>query len=172
MIIFGCDVSFSSHKTNRANDIYVLGKDFIQGVNGKTIYAEKMYITDLTEQDKKIVLSLPYNGDNSYLFVNSVEQLKFKTDNNQIKRVPLCLGNVSTRFSVTNIQKQDYMAMFMTLLLIINPLQLKQYMIFTGIYSKKWYCIKYLILFKKNTDISFNIDYKCNSLYFIKKSKV
>ena len=56
VIIFGCDMSFSSHTNNRANKIYVLGKDFIQGVNGATIYAEKMYKTDYTEQDKKFVL--------------------------------------------------------------------------------------------------------------------
>ena len=49
-------MSFSSHTNNRANKIYVLGKDFIQGVNGATIYAEKMYKTDYTEQDKKFVL--------------------------------------------------------------------------------------------------------------------
>ena len=34
IIIFGCDLSSSSHSTNRANNIYVLGKDFIQGING------------------------------------------------------------------------------------------------------------------------------------------
>ena len=64
-----------------------------------------MYKTDMTEQDKKFVLSLHYNGDNSYLFVNGVEQLKFKTKNSEIKRVPLPLGNISTDFSITNMQK-------------------------------------------------------------------
>ena len=53
VMIFDCDMSFSSHANNKANHIYVLGKDFIQGVNGTTIYAEKMYKTDFTEQDKK-----------------------------------------------------------------------------------------------------------------------
>ena len=32
VIIFGADMSFGSHERNRANNIYVLGKDFIQGV--------------------------------------------------------------------------------------------------------------------------------------------
>ena len=61
-----------------------------------------MYKTDFTEQDKKFVLSLRYNGDDSYLFVNGVEQLKFKTKNSEIKRVPLCLGNLSDNWSQTN----------------------------------------------------------------------
>ena len=32
VIIFGADMSFSSHERNRQNEIYVLGKDFTQGV--------------------------------------------------------------------------------------------------------------------------------------------
>ena len=74
VIIFSCDMSFSNHANNRTNNIYVLGKDFIQGINETTIYAEKMYKTDFTEQNKKFVLSLHCNGDNSYLLVNGVEQ--------------------------------------------------------------------------------------------------
>ena len=31
----------------------VLGKEFIQGVNGTTIYAEKMYSTNFTVTNKK-----------------------------------------------------------------------------------------------------------------------
>ena len=47
---------------------------------------QKLYKTDFTEQDKKFVLSLLYNGDDSYSFINGVQQ------------------------------KLDYLAMFMTLL--------------------------------------------------------
>ena len=64
-----------------------------------------MYKTDFTEQNKKFVLSLHYNGDNSYLFVNGDQQLRFKTKNDQIKRVPLTLGNLSADFSTTNATK-------------------------------------------------------------------
>ena len=105
VIIFGCDMSFSSPSNNRANNIYVLGKDFIQGINGTTIYAENMYKTDFTEQDKKFALSLQYNGDDSYLFVNGVQQLKFKTKESEIKRAHLSLGKLSTDFSTRNMTK-------------------------------------------------------------------
>ena len=57
---------FSIHSTNKANNIYVLGKEFVQGINGTTVYAEKIYKTNFTQADKKFVLSLHYNGDNSY----------------------------------------------------------------------------------------------------------
>ena len=35
--IFGVDTSSSIHATNRANNIYVMGKEFIQGINDTTI---------------------------------------------------------------------------------------------------------------------------------------
>ena len=36
-IIFGADLSSSSHDNNKK----ILGKDFVQGINGTTIYGEK-----------------------------------------------------------------------------------------------------------------------------------
>ena len=40
-IIFGADLSSSSSANNKKNNILVLSKDFVQGINGTTIYAEK-----------------------------------------------------------------------------------------------------------------------------------
>ena len=68
VLIFGADMSFSSHANNKANNIYVMGKDFIQGINDTTLYAEKEFHNNFTELGVKFVLSLHYNGDNSYLF--------------------------------------------------------------------------------------------------------
>ena len=64
-------MSSSSHANNKKNNILVLGKDFVQKMNGTTIYAEKMYSINFTENNKKFCLSLHYHGDNSYFFVNS-----------------------------------------------------------------------------------------------------
>ena len=64
-----------------------------------------MYPTSFTEQNKKFVLSLHYNDDDSYLFVSGVQQYKFKGKNSEIARNVLCLGNISTQFSITNRQK-------------------------------------------------------------------
>ena len=41
VIIFGADMINSSHANNKKRIILVLGKDFIQGIAGTTIYAEK-----------------------------------------------------------------------------------------------------------------------------------
>ena len=94
-IIFGVDMSFSKHVNNKANNIYVMGKDYIQKINDTTIYAEKMFYRNFMDPGKKFILSLHYNGDDSYLFVNGTEELKFKTKTNQIINKNLCLGNLS-----------------------------------------------------------------------------
>ena len=47
VIIFGVDMSFSKHANNKANDIYVMGKDYIQKINNTKIYAEKCIIETL-----------------------------------------------------------------------------------------------------------------------------
>ena len=77
VLIFGADMSFSIHATNRANHIYLMGDGLTQGINDTTIYAEKKYFRNFTEPDLKFVLSLHYNGDDSYLFVNGRQELKF-----------------------------------------------------------------------------------------------
>ena len=49
VIIFGVDMSFSKHANNKSNNIYVLGKDYVQKINDTTIYAEKMYYRNFTD---------------------------------------------------------------------------------------------------------------------------
>ena len=95
LIIFGADMSFSKHAINKANNIYVMGKDYIQKIDDTRIYAEKMFYRNFTEPGKKFILSLHYNGDNSYLFVNGREEIKFKTKTAQIINKNLWLSNLS-----------------------------------------------------------------------------
>ena len=45
VIVFGADMLFSTHVTNKANNISVLGDFLIQGINDTTIYAEQVYKT-------------------------------------------------------------------------------------------------------------------------------
>ena len=84
MLIFGADMSFSTHKANKANNIYVMGELFVQGINDTTLYAEKKFYRNFTDPGKKFLLSLHYNGDNSYLFVNGRQELKFKAKTDQL----------------------------------------------------------------------------------------
>ena len=49
VIIFGANMSSSVHANNKINNILVLGEDFIQGINGTTIYAEKTDLINFTK---------------------------------------------------------------------------------------------------------------------------
>ena len=54
VLIFGADMSFSVHATNRANHIYLMGTGLTQGINDTTIYAEKNFYRNFTDFGKKI----------------------------------------------------------------------------------------------------------------------
>ena len=105
VIVFGVDMSSSVHVANRANNIYVMSKDFIQGINDTTIYVEKLFHNNFTEFGVKFVLSLHYNGDNSYLFANSRQELQFKAKDDQIINQNLCLGNLSSEWTTSESEK-------------------------------------------------------------------
>ena len=82
--IFGVDMSFSVHKTNRANHIYVMDTGLTQGIHDTSLYAEKNFYRNFTDPGKKFMLNLHYNGDDSYLFVNGRQELKFKCKADQL----------------------------------------------------------------------------------------
>ena len=84
LLIFGGGMSFSVHATNRANPIYLMSDGLTQGVNDTTLYAEKKYFRNFTEIGKNFVLSLHYDNDESYLFVNGRQELKFKAKTDQL----------------------------------------------------------------------------------------
>ena len=82
-----------------------MGKDFIQPINDTTIYAEKLFHNNFTEFGVNIVLSLHYNGDNSYLFANGRQELKFKAKDDQIINEKLCIGNLSSEWTTCESEK-------------------------------------------------------------------
>ena len=50
----------------------------MQGLHNTTIASEVKYSINLTESRKLFALSLHYNGNNSFLFVNAVKIYHFK----------------------------------------------------------------------------------------------
>ena len=101
VLTFGEDMSFSVHATNRANHIHLMGTGLMQGINDTTIYAEKNFYRNFTDFGKKFVLSLHYNGDDSYLFVNDRQELKFKCKTDQLVKEKLCIGNLSDQWTTS-----------------------------------------------------------------------
>ena len=120
VLIFGVDMSFSVHATNRANNIYVMGDGLTQGIHDTTLYVEKNYWRNFTDPGKKFVLSLRYNGDDSYLFINGRQELKFKAKTDQSVREKLCIRNLSDQWTASESEKNriiwKYLRLFRRLL--------------------------------------------------------
>ena len=58
-----------------------------------------MYSPNSTVDNKIFCLSLHYNGDNSYLFVNGKEVTKFKAKDSELMKYPICLGGLSKDYN-------------------------------------------------------------------------
>ena len=98
-------MSSSVHVDNKEKDILILYEGPAQGLDDTTLTAEAKYPINFTQSRKRFVLSLHYNGSNSFLFVNAAKAFKFKAKNSEIKDYTLCLGNVSKDFTINNMKK-------------------------------------------------------------------
>ena len=70
VVIFSVDNSLSSHTNNQKNDFLVLG--------GNHDAPEKNFSINFSKAETKFDLSLHYNGDNSYLFINRKTSIRLK----------------------------------------------------------------------------------------------
>ena len=55
-----------------------------------------MYSRNFSVENKIFVLSLHYNGDNSYFFVNGQKVTQFKAKNSEIRTTKMFLGTLGT----------------------------------------------------------------------------
>ena len=81
------------------------------GINGSFGSPEEKFNINFTKANAKFCLSLHYNADNSYLFVNGKEIFKFKADNNNDNKnfpTQFCLGNISNGFSATESKRSIF----------------------------------------------------------------
>ena len=81
-VIFGVDNSSSSHTKNRKNNFWVLGEEPIYDVNDSVGTKDKQASINFTRTNPKFSLSLHYNGNESYLYVNKTKIYKFKAHDN------------------------------------------------------------------------------------------
>ena len=98
-------MSSSAHVDKKKKDDLIFGEGPTQGLNDKTLPAEKKYSISFTVTRKKFCLSLNYKGANSCLFANSTEIIKFKAKDSEINPFAFCLENVSKDFSKDNTKK-------------------------------------------------------------------
>ena len=79
----------------RKKNILALGEGPRQGLDDTALTAGAKYSIIFSRSQRKFCLSLHYNGSNSFLFVNATKIYQFKANNSEIKKYPLCLGNIS-----------------------------------------------------------------------------
>ena len=82
-IIFGADKSSSVHIDNQNKNILILGKGPRQELDDTTLTANVKYPINFTQSRKRFVLSLHYNGSNSFLFVNATKIYQFKAKDSE-----------------------------------------------------------------------------------------
>ena len=92
---------------NKGKDILILAEGPTQVLDDTTLIAEVIYPINLTQPNKRFVLSLHYNGRNSFLFVNATKIDQFKAKNSSMKNYALRLDNVSKYCTINNINKYD-----------------------------------------------------------------
>ena len=100
-------MSSSVHVDNKGKDILILGKESAQGLDDSTLKTEAKYPINFKQSGKRFVLSLHYNGSNSFLFVNATKVYQFKAKDSEIKVYSLFLANVLKDFTISYMKKQD-----------------------------------------------------------------
>ena len=70
VLIFGADMSVSTHKTSKANNIYVMGELFTQEINDTTLYAEKKFYRNFKDPGRNI-----YDFVVDYKSINGVKPI-------------------------------------------------------------------------------------------------
>ena len=108
VIIFGVDNSSLSHADNLKNKFLILGLSPTFGINGSFDSPDKKFTMNFTKANTKFCLIFRYNTDNSYLFVNGKEIIKFKANNKNVNfPTQICSGSISDGFSATESREES-----------------------------------------------------------------
>ena len=94
------------HIDNNGKYIIILGEGSTQRLDDTTLTAEAKYPISFTQSGKRFELSLHYDGNNRFLFVDATKTYQFKAKDSEIKDYALCLGNVSNNFTINNIKNR------------------------------------------------------------------
>ena len=91
---------------NKKNNILVLSEGPTQRLNDTTVTAEAKYSINFSISGRKLCLSLNYNENSIFLFVNSTKIYQFKVKGSETKPYPLCLGSISKDFTAKNMKNR------------------------------------------------------------------
>ena len=101
-------MSSSVHINNKKKEILIIDQSPIEGLDDNTLTAEAQYSINFSRSNREFCLSVhyKYKGSNRCLFVNTRKIYQFKAKESEIKRYPLCLGEISGDFSGNNFKKK------------------------------------------------------------------
>ena len=68
-MIFGAEMSSSMHIDSKGKNILILGEEPTQRLDDTTLTAKAIYAINFTQLNKRFVLTLYYNGNNSFLLL-------------------------------------------------------------------------------------------------------
>ena len=83
--IFKADMSSSLHIDNKDKGIFLFSKGPIQRLDDTPLAAAAKYRSNITQPNKRFVLSLHCNGSDSFLLVNTTKMYKFKAKHSEIR---------------------------------------------------------------------------------------
>ena len=157
-------MSLSPHTDNKKKDILILGRGPTQGLQ-HTLTAEKFYSIKFTKNNKKLCLSLHFNGANNYLYVNGIEIIKFKAKDSEIIAYPLCLGNISKDWPGDNMKKTGWNGYIYDFSVDYNAIIVADILDIHKYLMKKWNSIKCSDFGCNVSDVNLlNADPKCISM--------
>ena len=71
-------MSSSVHIDNKGKDILFLGEILTQGLDDTALTTEDICLINFTQPNKRFVLNLHYNGNDSFLFAAKIYKFKAK----------------------------------------------------------------------------------------------
>ena len=95
------------HIDNKNKDILLLVESSTQRLDDTALTAEAIYPISFTQPKKRSVLSLHYNGNNSFLFVNATNIYQFKAKKLWDKIIYTICRYISKDVTINNMKKQD-----------------------------------------------------------------
>ena len=108
IISFGANISSSVFVDNENKNILILSAVPAQGFDDTTLRAEAKYPISFTQPNKRFVLRLHYNENNSFLFVNATKLYQFKAKDSATNHYALGLGNSSKDFTINIMKKTGF----------------------------------------------------------------
>ena len=75
---FGADISSFAHNDDENKNILILGEGPTQRLHDTTLTAKAKYLINFTQARKRFVLTVHYDGSNSFLLANGRKRCQLK----------------------------------------------------------------------------------------------